>query len=92
MFYSKPRGVTDMEVERPKKEIVLDPQKVVFKHACIHCKKRFEEDVLVVVMSKPFFCMLHVQCAPFMDFRLGWPHANPLCYYQSKTEFSLMSQ
>lgn len=54
---------------------------VIYNHLCMHCNKPFVEKEVVMAVGKPFMCMLHTICAPFFDYRNGWPHDKPLVFH-----------
>lgn len=67
-------------INTPMGEILI--HRILHSNHCQHCKKIFDKEQ-VIYADKPFMIMLHLQCAPFFDYNVAYPHEQPFIMYQN---------
>jgi hypothetical protein len=64
---------------------------LVYHPYCVACTKPFTDGDIAVSVNKPFMCIIHSSCAPFFNWKGGWPHPFPLQAYEKPLTFNLGS-
>lgn len=54
----------------------------IFQQHCVHCKKPFAENVVIVCVGSPHHVLLHKNCAIYYDYFGGYKWPNPYTYYE----------
>lgn len=64
-----------------KKKFKIPNILVVCDGTCAHCSEPL--DNVCMCFAKPYMCVVHQRCAPFFNFKGGWPHQLPFDAYST---------